>query len=176
MVVGLILLALAAWILLPRGLGSSGQWVPSVFEVCVFLPILTAVICPIGMRAERLGGCLPVIGFSAFAVAGLLLAFYTLVFYAEGDTGDEGVWPGPSGLQVAEGDKQCGSGGCARQLEATGDRAPERMRSYLASRGFTTPGFENVWICRVTGLVLTYEVCARVEDVSPTVVRVTWSI
>jgi hypothetical protein len=175
-VVGLILLALTAWILLPRGLGLSGQWVPSVFDVCVFLPILTTVICATGLRAERSRGCLPVVGFSAFVVAGLLVAFYTLMFYAEGDTGDEGVWPGPSALQVVAGDKQCGSGGCARQLEATGDRAPELMRSYLASRGFTTAGSENMWICRDTGLVLSYRVCAKVEDVSPTVVRVTWSI
>jgi hypothetical protein len=176
MVVGLILLALAAWILLPRGLGLSGRWVPSVFEVCVFLPILTAVICASAFRAERSGGCLPAIGLSTFIVAGVLMAFYAVVFYAEGDTGDEGVWPGPSGLHVVEGDKQCGSGGCARRLDATGDRAPERMRSYLASRGFTTPELGNVWICRVTGVVLTYKVCAKVEDISPTTVRVIWSI
>lgn len=172
-VVGLVLLALAAWILLPRALASSGRWVPSVFEVCVFLPILTAVICAKSMRS---GGWLPAMGFSAFAVAGLVGALYSGVLYSEGDTGDEGVWPGPPGLHVVEGDKQCGSGGCARQFDATGDHAPDRTRAYLASRGFVTPGLDKLWTCRVTGLVLTYKVCAKVQDISPTTVRVTWSV
>lgn len=170
---GGILLALTAWILVPRGLGLSGRWVPSVFEVCLFLPVLTAVIGAYDLRATR---WLPAVGLAAFAVAGLVTAAYTAVFYAEGDTGDEGVWPGPSGLHVVEGETECGSGGCARQLDATGDRAPERVRSYLASRGFTTPGSDNAWICRVTGLVLTYRACAKVEDLSPAAVRVTWSL
>ena len=61
-VVGSILLVLAAWILLPRALALSRRWMPSVFEVCVFLPILTAVI----MRPR---GRLAAIGLSAFAVA-----------------------------------------------------------------------------------------------------------
>jgi hypothetical protein len=176
LVYGLILTGLAAWTLLPRGLGFSGRWVPSVFEVCVFLPILTAVICAIGMRVERVDGCLPAMGLSAYAVVGLIVAFFTLLSYAEGTTGDEGVWPGPSGLQVVEGEKNCGSGGCWRTLDATGDRAPERMRDYLASRGFSTPGFDNGSICRVTGLALTYKICATVKDISPATVRVTWSI
>jgi hypothetical protein len=170
---GLVLLALAVWTLAPRAMGLAGRWVPSVFEVCVFLPILTVALCANRMRG---GGWLPVVGLTAFVVAGILMAGYTLVFYSEGDTGDEGVWPGPSELHTVEGDKQCGSGGCARRLDATGDRAPERMRDYLAGRGFTTPGSGEGWRCRVTGLVLTYEVCAKVEDISPTTARVTWSI
>lgn len=176
MVVALGLTALAAWILLPRGLGLSGQWVPSVFEVCAFLPLLVVAVCMNERRARRSVGCLPVMGFSAFAVAGILVALHTWVLYSEGDTGDEGVWPGPPGLQVVEADKACGSGGCARKLDATGDRARERVRAYLASRGFTTPGLDDEWTCRVTGLLLPYEVCAKVEDISPTTVRMTWSI
>ncbi|GLY64715.1 hypothetical protein [Amycolatopsis taiwanensis] len=174
-VVGAILLALAAWILLPRDLGLSGQWVPSVFDVCLFLPILTAVICLVGIRGERSRG-LPAIGFCAFAVAGLALGGYTAVWYSEGDTGNEGVWPGPSGLRVVEGEREGGSGGFSRQLDATGDRAPERMRDYLSSRGFSSQGDDSPSICRVNGVVLTYKVCAVVEDISPTMVRVSWWI
>lgn len=176
MVVGLVLLASAGWILLPRALGLYGPWVPSIFDVGVFLPALTAVTCAAGADPERAGRALRAAALSVFAVAGLLLALVTAVSYSEGTTGDEGVWPGPPGLEVVAGDQACGSGGCTRVFDATGDRAPERARAYLESRGFTTPGPGDGWVCRVTGIVFTYEVCATVEEVSPTTARVRWSL
>ncbi|MBP2324989.1 hypothetical protein JOF56_005374 [Kibdelosporangium banguiense] len=176
LVIGLILLVLTAWILMPRVLGLSGQWVPSVFEVCLFLPILSAIICADNRRPQRARSRMPAVWFSAFAVAGILTALYTVVFYMEGDTGNEGVWPGPSGLQVVEGELQCGSGGCTRQFVATGDRAPERTRAYLDSHGFTAQQPDGGWECRVTGLLLTYKACAVLKEVSPTSARVSWSI
>jgi hypothetical protein len=176
LVVGLVMLALAAWILLPRDWGFSGRWVPSVFDVCLFLPILTVVICRIGMRGVRSRGPLRAIGLAAFAVVGFLTAGYVaLWYYAEGVTGGEGVWPGPSGLQVVEGPGEGGSGGMSRRLDATGDRAAERMRDYLMSRGFVPRG-NGTWLCRANGIVLTYKVCATVVDISPTEARVTWSV
>lgn len=57
-------------------------------------------------RYERSRGRLPALGLSAFVLAGLLTAGWTVVMYSEGDTGDEGVWPGPSGLQVVEGERE----------------------------------------------------------------------
>jgi hypothetical protein len=134
---GLVLLAAAAWLLLPRDLGVSDRWVPSVFEVCVFLPIVTAAVCAAGRRTERSGRWALTTGLATFAVAGLLVAGYTVVSYSEGATGDEVMWPGPAGLRIVESDEQCASGGCARQFDATGEHAAERVRAYLVSRGFT---------------------------------------
>jgi hypothetical protein len=175
-VAGVILLALTAWILLPRDLGFSGPWVPSIFDVCLLLPIFAVVIYLTGTRYERSRGCLPALGLSAFALAGLLTAGWTVVTYSEGDTGDEGVWPGPSGLQVVEGEREGGSGGMNRQLIATGDRAPERLRDHLSSQGFTRRGNDNASLCRANGVLLTYKVCAAVVVVSPTTASVTWWI
>ncbi|WP_084428777.1 hypothetical protein [Kibdelosporangium aridum] len=175
LVCGLILLVFAAWILLPRDLGLSGRWVPSVYEVCVILPIISALICAMGLRAQRSGGCAGAIGLSALVLAGFVTAGLTVLDDAEGYTGAEGVWPGPSGLQVVELDSSCGSGGCTRSMEATGDRAAEQMRDYLDSRGFTTPGYSKEWTCRIDGLLLTYKVCATVKEVTPTAVQVSWS-
>jgi hypothetical protein len=175
-VAGVILLALTAWILLPRDLGFSGPLVPSIFEVCLLLPIFVVVIYLTSTRYERSRGCLPALGLSAFVLAGLLTAGWTVVLYSEGDTGDEGVWPGPSGLQVVEGEREGGSGGMNRQLIATGDRAPERMRDYLSSRGFSPQGNGRTSVCRANGVLLTYKVCAAVVDISPTTAQVTWWI
>jgi hypothetical protein len=166
---GVVTLAVAAWILLPRGLGFSGPWVPSVFEVCLLLPIIAAFVHLTGLRSRRWPSA---IGFTAFFVAGFVVAVYTAAMYSDGATGDEGVWPGPSGLQIVEVDGEGGSSFSSRRLEATGDRAPERMRDYLASRGFTDQGHG----CRANGVVLTYKVCAAVVELSPTKARVSWWI
>lgn len=168
--IGLVLLLVAAGVLLPRLLSG---WGPSVLDVCLFLPLLTGMICAFSARGRRPA---PVAVFCLFGVAGLLFAFLALVDLSEGVTGHEGVLPGPSGMRVVEGEQVCGSGGCSRQLTATGDRAPERMREYLESRGFTAPGDTADWNCRTTGLVVTYKVCAQVKDVSPTEARVHWWI
>jgi hypothetical protein len=169
--VGLILAVPTAWILLPRDLGLSGPWVPSVFEVCVFWPVLAALICAIGPR--RGIGCLPSLGLSLFVVAGFFTALLVVLDYSEGTTGDEGVWPGPSGLQAVQLEMQIGSGGYTRTMQATGDRATERMRDYLDARGFKPTGKS---LCQTNGLLLTYKVCATVTEVSPDTVRVSWRI
>ncbi len=176
LVYGVILVALAAWILLPRDLGLSGNWVPSVFEVCLFLPVVSALICALGLRAQRSGGCAGAVGLAALIVVGFLMAGSTVLDYAEGYTRNEGVWPGPSGLRVVEREAGCGSGGCTRTMEATGDRAAERMRDYLDSRGFTAPGYNKEWTCRIDGLLLEYKVCAGIKEISPTTVQVSWLI
>lgn len=61
-----------------------------------------------------------------------------------------------------EGEREGGSGGYSRRLDATGDRAPERMRDHLTSRGFTPQGKDSTLMCRSDGVVLTYTVCAVV--------------
>lgn len=75
-----------------------------------------------------------------------------------------------------EGEREGGSGGYSRRLDATGDRAPERMRDHLTSRGFTPQGKDSTLMRRSDGVVLTYTVCAVVEDNSPTTARVSWWI
>ncbi|WP_037254795.1 hypothetical protein [Kibdelosporangium aridum] len=168
---GAVVLAITAWILMPRVLGLSGNWVPSVYEVCLFLPIITALV----FGFARGKGCLSAAGLSAFAVVGLLTAGYTMVMHSEGDTGNEGVRPGPSGLEIAEGEKECGSGGCTQALRVTGDHAAERMREHLSSLGFDRrPGSSG--LCRVHGLLIPYKVCAGVKEISPTTAEVSWSI
>ncbi|MFC0108680.1 hypothetical protein [Kibdelosporangium aridum] len=167
---GVFLLAIAAWVLLPRVLGLSGRWVPSVYEVCLFLPILTGLVFVV---ATKQGRWLRGLGLTAFAVMGILTAGYTAVMHSEGDTGNEGVRPGPSGLQIVEGEKECGSGGCTKALQATGDRAAERMRAHLLAQGFQP---RNTGLCRIQGLLIPYKVCAGIKEMSPTTVRVSWSI
>jgi len=81
-------------------------------------------------------------------------------------------------LRVVEGPGGCGSGGCWRDLDATGDRAHEVMRAHLDSRGYApasplSSGDERM--CHRTGLVATHEVCAELKDVSGGV-RVTWYV
>ncbi|SDD88985.1 hypothetical protein [Actinokineospora iranica] len=187
--VGLILLALLTWFVVPRGLGFSGRWVPSDIEVLWLHSVLGAVVCGIGARADhgrRAGsprlpgavftGCF----FTAFLFSGFLFAGLTLVLRHEGPPpGDEGVLPGPPGLSITEHDPSCGSGGCSRTLDAIGDRASERTRQHLTDQGFTprpthSPDIEQ--LCRTTGLVTTQEVCAELRTVAPDTVRVLWYV
>nr|WP_253767197.1 hypothetical protein [Goodfellowiella coeruleoviolacea] len=176
--VGLALLALLAWFVLPRGLGWSGRWVPSAVEVYWLLPVFAAVLCAIGVLVERrrLAG----LGrLAAMVLAGLVATGFVLFAQLEAPPGDEGVLPGPPGLRVAEGTGWCGSGNCARELDATGDRAHELVRAHLAARGFAprpslSSGDERV--CRLTGLVAAHEVCAELRDVAVDTVRVLWYV
>jgi hypothetical protein len=180
-VVGLVLLALLTWFVVPRGLGLSGPWVPSALDAFWLYPVLTGVVSSAGLLVERrlLAG---VVWLAALAGLGFLSAAFVVVVVYEGAAPrDEGVLPGPAGLRVQEADGWCGSGhgaNCARVLEATGERAHEVMRAHLVSHGYTsaTPFNADERLCRKTGLVSVQEVCADLKDLSATGVRVTWYV
>lgn len=176
--VGLILLALLVWFVVPRGLGWSGPLVPSAVEVCWLYPVIAACVClPVLSQQRRVVAA--VSGLVTMVGTGFLAAVIVLFGQMDSKPGDEGVLPLPSGLRVVEGDGWCGSGNCSREVTTTGDRAPEVMREHLASRGFSprrplSSGAERV--CRETGLVFTHEVCAETRKVTSTTVEVTWYV
>lgn len=177
-VVGLLLVVLLAWFVLPRRMELPGRWVPSALEVYWLYPMIAAVVITVGLLVERrmLAG---VLWLPAMIVPGLAIA---VVLDSDASMPrDEGVVSAASGLEVAEGDGHCGSGhgaNCARQLTATGDRAGEVVRTGLASGGFThrPPLSTDERLCRQTGLVLVHEVCAELRETSPTSVRVVWYV
>lgn len=176
-VVGLVLLALLTWFVVPRGLGWSGPWVPSALEVYWLYPMIAAVVCEVGVLVERrtiagLGWLIPMVALG-FAAAVLD------VVWTHGDKpGSEGVLPEPPGIEVVAGAGHCGSGNCAREVEATGDRAPEVMRAHLAGRGFSPsrPLNSDERVCRVIGLVERHEVCAELRVTGANSVRVLWYV
>jgi hypothetical protein len=173
-VVGLVLLVLLAWFVVPRELDLAGPWVPASMEVYWFHTTLAAVVCAVGMRVERqrLSPLLP-----TMVVVGLLAAGGAVVVHWQAPPRDEGVAPGPSQLTVAR-DYRCGSGGCWGELEVTGDRAFDVMREYLVPHGFTPAGDVNgiPQLCRRTGVLVTHEVCAQLRARSATAVRVEWYV
>lgn len=169
-IVGLILLALLVWFVVPRGLGWSGPLVPSEVEVYWLYPVIAAVVCLPALRRVSTG----VLGLVTMVLAGFLATAVVLLGQLEAKPGDEGVLPAPSGLRVAEGSGYCGSGNCSREVTATGDRAPEVMREHLESRGFTVRTPERM--CRAIGLVFTHEVCAESKTISSDAVEVTWYV
>ncbi|MFC0108679.1 hypothetical protein [Kibdelosporangium aridum] len=173
LIVSAILFVPVMWILLPRVLDWHGRWVPSVFEVLLFLPILTALICVIATRGER--SRLRAIGLSLFLVVGLFSAGIAAFAYDEGLAHDEGVLPVPSDLRLVSNTSGCGSQ-CLRVLVVTGDHATDRMREHLRAQGYTNPGRFEAETCRVTGLVLPYKVCVAVSEQSPTQAMVEWYI
>ncbi|HUQ59114.1 hypothetical protein [Lentzea sp.] len=175
-VVGVVVLALVAWFVVPRALGWSGRWVPSFVETFWLLPLLVAAVC--GARLVVMGRLPGLLALSAMVVCGLVVAGVVAVVQMEAPPGDEGVLPGPQGLRVVEGDGWCGSGGCSRDADAAGDRAHEMMRAHLASHGYTAarPLYGDERMCRRTGLVAVREVCAELKDVSVTSVHVTWYV
>ncbi|SER05937.1 hypothetical protein SAMN05216188_107236 [Lentzea xinjiangensis] len=175
--VGLVLVVLLAWFVVPRALGWSGPWVPSALESFCLHPVMAAVVCEAGVLVERrrpagVGWLLGTVGLGLLATAWLLL------MGLEAKPRDEGVLPGPAGLRVAEGTGWCGSGNCSRDLEATGDRAADVMREHLVSRGYVSrpPYNDNELLCRTTGLVVTHEVCAELRNVMPRGVEVVWYV
>jgi hypothetical protein len=172
-VVGLIVLVLVVWFVVPRGLDWSGPWVPSFVETFWLLPLLVSIPLGAGLLVEERTVAvllLPVLVVGGFVAGGLVA-----IMRMEAPPGDEGVVPGPLGLRVVEGGVACGSGGCWRRLDATGDRAHDVMRAHLDSRGYVqTPGKEQM--CRRTGLVATHEVCADLEELSPDAVEVRWYV
>lgn len=177
LIVGTVLLGLLSWFVLPGKLGWSGPWVPSGMELFWLYPVLAAVVCLTGVLVERRrpAGFKPLLTMVAF---GWLGAAFFLVTNLEGKPGSEGVLPEPAGLQVVEGPGSCGSGNCAREITATGDRPLEAMRAHLASRGFSAaePLGGNERMCRERGLVVTDEVCAELRQLLPGGVQVTWYV
>ncbi|HET9140181.1 hypothetical protein [Actinophytocola sp.] len=176
-IVGLVLVALLAWFIVPREMGWTGPWVPAALEVYLLHPMLAAVVCEIGTLVDQrrlvgVGRLLTIV------LAGFVLAGGALIAQLEAMPGDEGVFPGPAQLRVVIEDSWCGSSNCSRILEANGDRAPEVMREHLASQGFTAAptitGRRRV--CRQTGILVTHEVCAELQDISATAVRVEWYV
>jgi hypothetical protein len=168
--VGLILLALLVWFVMPRGLGWSGPWVPSEVELHWLYPAIAAAVCLPALRRVRTG----VLGLVTMIMAGFLAAAVVLLGQLEAKPGDEGVLPVPSGLKVAEGSGHCGSGNCSREVIATGDRAPDVMREHLESRGFAVRTPQRM--CRAIGLVFTHEVCAEPKRITSDTVEVTWYV
>ncbi|WP_328614027.1 hypothetical protein OHS18_38090 [Amycolatopsis sp. NBC_00355] len=174
MIVGLVLLVLLAWFVVPRALELTGPWVPASIEVYWFHTTLAAVVCAVGMLAgrQRPSELLPTMVVIGFVAAGGIL-----FLHKDAPPGDEGVAPGPSRLTVAR-TVACGSGGCWGVLEATGDRATEVMRGYLVPHGYT-PASEIDGVprlCRRTGVLVTHEVCAELRTLSATAVRVEWYV
>ncbi|OXM64906.1 hypothetical protein [Amycolatopsis vastitatis] len=171
MVVGLVLLALLAWFVVPRELGLSGPWVPAKIEVYWLYTTLAAVVCAIGAR--RGAGRLTTLVVAGFVVTGGVL-------FSEWDAppGDEGVSPWPAQLQTAE-SIDCGSGGCWRDITATGDHASEVLREHLTARHFIpAPSvISNAeLLCRTTGLLVTHKACARLYTFTETSARVEWYV
>lgn len=175
-IVALAALALVIWFAVPRGLGWSGPWVPSYVETFWLLPLLVSIVLGAGLLVE--GRTVVVLLLPILVVGGFVAGAFVAVMRMEAPPGDEGVLPGPAGLRVVEDNVACGSGGCWRQLDATGDRAHDVMRAHLDSQGYTPAsslsGGER--LCRRTGLVATHEVCAELKDASADGVRLTWYV
>ncbi|WP_285639797.1 hypothetical protein [Lentzea sp. NBRC 102530] len=178
LVVGGVLVVLLAAFVLPRAFWFAGPWVPSYAELFWLYPMLAALVClPAVPRQRRVADgalVLAVMVLSGFLATGVLL-----VAQLEAKPGDEGVLPAPTGLTATEGLGHCGSGNCSREVTLTGDRAPERVREHLRSRGFTprerlSPGDDRV--CRIDGLLTTHEVCAESRTLTSTEVRVVWYV
>jgi hypothetical protein len=171
-VVGLVLLALLAWFVVPRGLGLSGPWIPAKIEVYWLYTTVAAVVCAIGARrgAGRL---------TSLVVAGFVLTGAVLFSEWKAPPGDEGVAPGPARLALTE-STGCGSGNCWREMAATGDHAADVLRSHLTARDFTpAPSADDRRIerfCRATGLLVTHTVCADLYTFSATSARVDWYV
>ncbi|MEV6714508.1 hypothetical protein AB0M48_21010 [Lentzea sp. NPDC051208] len=178
LVVGLLLVTLLAWFVLPRAMELPGRWVPSALEVYWLHPMIAAVVIAVGLLVER-RLLIGVLWLPAMIVAGMAIAVFLDIEASM--PRDEGVVSAASGLEVAEDGGRCGSGhgaNCARELTATGDRAAEVVRAGLASGGFTyrPPLPTDERLCRQTGLVLVHEVCAELRHTSPTSVRVLWYV
>lgn len=173
---GVVLVALLAWFMVPRQLGFAGGWVPAAIEVYWLHTTAAAVVCAAGTLAgpaPRGAARLALLVFAGFVVTGGVL-----ISELEAPPGDEGVVPGPP-LRIAQ-SIDCGSGGCWRVLDATGDRAPEVLRERLASQGFTPAPQSEITrlprFCRTTGLLVNHEVCADLRTTSPDTVHVEWYV
>lgn len=169
-IVGLIVVALVVWFVVPRGLDWSGPWVPSFTETFWLLPLLVSIVLGAGCLME--GRTVVVLLLPFLVVGGFVAGGLVAIMRMEAPPGDEGVLPGPPGLRISKAEVACGSGGCWRQFDATGDRAHEVMRAHLASHGYRG---DDRKLCRRTGLVAAHEVCAELKDVAAGV-HITWYV
>lgn len=177
LVVGLVLVGLLAWFVIPRDVGWSGPWVPSDVEKYWLYGVITAFVCQTGVLVERREPA-GVLRLLAMVGAGFLITGVVLLDRLEARPLDEGVLPAPPGLRVVEGEGHCGSGGCSRDVTATGDGALQVMRAHLTARGFTAarPLNADERMCRRTGIVVPHEVCAELRNISPSEVQVLWYV
>lgn len=172
LVVGVVLLALLAWFVLPNALSLAGRWVPAPIEVYWLHTTLAAVVCAIGARRGF-------VRLLVLVVAGFVVTGGAWFAGLEAAPGDEGIMPLPAGLRATP-DISCGSGGCWRVVEAIGDRAPEVLREHVLARNFTPAPQSEITLvprfCRSTGLVVNHEVCAELRTLSPDAVRMEWYV
>ncbi|MFS8102796.1 hypothetical protein LFM09_37280 [Lentzea alba] len=177
LVVGLVLLMLQAWVVVPRGFWWAGPWVPSPVESFWLYALLAAIVSFVGVCVERREAA-GVLWLLALVGLGFVGAGNKVLMHEYDPPGWEGVLPGPPGVHVTEGEGRCDSGRCWRELAATGERAHEVMRVHLESRGFTavSPLAGDERLCRRTGVTVPYEVCAELRDTAPGTVRVTWYV
>lgn len=169
------MLLLVLWFVVPRALDWSGPWVPSFVETFWLLPLLVSIVLGVGFLVQ--GRTVAVLLLPILVVGGFVAGGFVALMRMEAPPGDEGVVPGPPGLRVVEDGIQCGSGGCWRELDATGDRAHDVMRAHLVAHGYAParPLSGSERLCRRTGLVATHEVCAELKDVAGGV-HVTWYV
>jgi hypothetical protein len=176
--VGVALLVVLAWFVVPRELGTPGRWVPSELELLWLYPICAAVICGVGLFAQRRGpagtGLL-----LAMVLGGLFITGCVLFLRLEAPPEDESVVPLPSTLQLAQQEVDCGSGGCSRMLNVSGWDAYGVMHGHLTEKGYTSKrttldGRER--LCRVNGLVVPHTSCAELRAQSDGSVQVIWYV
>jgi hypothetical protein len=168
--VGLVLVALLAWFVLPGALGFAGPWVPAPIEVYWLHTTLAAVVCAIGARRGF-------VRLFVLVVAGFVVTLGAWFAGLEAAPGDEGVVPGPVGLLIGQ-SQECASGGCWRTLDSTGDHAEQRWRDHLAAHGYSPAPMGPVTgrprFCRRTGIVVDHEICTELRVLSPDIVHVEW--
>lgn len=171
--VGLVLLALMVWFTVPRGLGWSGRRVPSADEVLWLHPVVASVVCRLGMGRRPPGEGMWLV---AVVLSGFCLTGAVLVGRYETPPGDENVVPGPAELRIDDHGPVCGSHSCAREVYAIGDHPRAAFRAHLADEGFSPapPSFRDERLCRATGLVVAYEICAELRDINADTVQITW--
>lgn len=146
LVLGTVLVALMAWVVVPRSAGWTGRWlVPSTGDEFTWYPWLAAGLCALGVRLQRGRAEPPEQRLGLFTslltgIVGGMLAICVscpLWWLVKGDVpGDEGILPMPSGLTVTENDLRCGTEDCVRSVTVTGDRADARVRAHLAAHGY----------------------------------------
>jgi hypothetical protein len=145
LIVAALLIVLQAWIVVPRAVGWTGQWlVPSFGDMVTWYPWLAAGICVVGVSVERRrAGQKPLsLGWlvAGASAATMVLccsgALWYLAGLSDAPPGDEGLLPMPAGLTVSARDPLCGSGGCAQSIVVSGDQADARVRAHLAERGY----------------------------------------
>ena len=184
LVVGAVLIAVSAALILPR---PDGWPVASVGDLVTWYPLLAAATCISGAAADRRHTGGTALRFAAGSVAGvaavLLVACVAggVVLLRDGryTPGDEGVLPMPAGLTATE-LISCGAEECVRSVTVTGDRAETRVPAHLAARGFDLlpdpPSSSTFTYERETGILIPHEVHLGYAAEGPGEVRVFWYV